>query len=45
MTHAETIPMCVLKLTEKHLQFNETSHETVKVYGILSVSVALDDGL
>lgn len=38
-------PVCVLTLTEKHLQFNETCHETVKVYGILSVSMAPDDGL
>lgn len=37
--------VCVSTLTEKHLQFNETAHETVKVYGILGVRMAADDGL
>lgn len=44
-THTEATPMCVTTLTEKHLQFDETSHKTVKVYGVLSVSMATDDGL
>lgn len=37
--------LCLLRLTEEHFQFNETANKTVKVYGILSISIATDDGL
>lgn len=39
-----TLP-CVLTLTEEHFQFNETAHKTVKVNGILSISITTDNGL
>lgn len=39
------LKLCLLTLTEEHFQFNETAHETVKVYGVLSVSITTDYGL
>lgn len=34
-----------LRPTEEHLKFNETAYETVKVYGVLGISITTDDGL
>lgn len=37
--------MCLLALTEEHFQFNEAAYKTVKVYGVLSISVTTDNSL
>ncbi len=41
----EVIFSCLLALTEEHLQFNETAYKTVKVDGIMSISITTDYGL
>lgn len=45
MRRAEVLLSCLATLTEEHFQFNETAHEVVKVDGVLSVSVTVDDGV
>lgn len=35
----------LLTPTEEHFQFDQAAHEAVKVDGVLSVGVAVDDGL
>lgn len=39
------VKRCLLTLTEEQFQFDQAAHKAVKVYGILNVSVATDDGL
>lgn len=45
MRYLDMILLGFLTLTEEHLQFNETAYKTVKVYGILSISISTDNGL
>ena len=45
MRYTEVIMLYLLGLTEEHLQFNETAYKTVKVYGVLSVSIPADNRL
>lgn len=45
MRYIEVILLRLLTLTEEHFHFNETTYKTVKVYGILSISITTDNGL
>lgn len=45
MRYTKVTLLCLLTLTEEHFQFNEAAYKTVKVYGVLSISITTDNGL